>query len=162
LIFFLEDKHPSRHKAPTIKRKEVDTMPSKPFPHVLRQLVRQSRTTPISTSRLPVLLTPQSSISNTRIRWNSTQQPQPQTPSQSPSAEPPPNPHVCLHLPSLKLNCVLIPDNRANSQYQRNFYKEFGRPVAKVFLMAIFTYQLVYFFWAALDIDASVREKEGL
>ncbi|KAI1261236.1 hypothetical protein F5Y18DRAFT_206321 [Xylariaceae sp. FL1019] len=33
------------------------------------------------------------------------------------------------------------------------FYKTFGRPVAKVFLMAIFTYQLAYYFWVRLEQD---------
>ncbi|KAI8633080.1 hypothetical protein F5Y19DRAFT_471337 [Xylariaceae sp. FL1651] len=31
------------------------------------------------------------------------------------------------------------------------FYKTFGRPIAKVFLMAIFTYQLAYYLWARLE-----------
>lgn len=47
-------------------------------------------------------------------------------------------------------------------QVQRNFYKEFGRPVAKVFFMAVFTYQFVYFFWAKLEKDEIVKEKEGM
>ncbi|KAI0157440.1 hypothetical protein GGR57DRAFT_501057 [Xylariaceae sp. FL1272] len=33
------------------------------------------------------------------------------------------------------------------------FYKTFGRPIAKVFLMAIFTYQLAYYFWVRLEQD---------
>ncbi|KAI1452946.1 hypothetical protein F4805DRAFT_462298 [Annulohypoxylon moriforme] len=33
------------------------------------------------------------------------------------------------------------------------FYKTFGRPIAKVFLLAIFTYQLAYYFWVRLEYD---------
>ncbi|KAI1214909.1 uncharacterized protein F4807DRAFT_455360 [Annulohypoxylon truncatum] len=33
------------------------------------------------------------------------------------------------------------------------FYKTFGRPIAKVFLLAIFTYQLAYYFWVRLEHD---------
>ena len=34
---------------------------------------------------------------------------------------------------------------------QIGFYKSFGRPVAKVFLGAIFTYQVLYWGWAKLE-----------
>ncbi|KAI1805489.1 hypothetical protein F4811DRAFT_514995, partial [Daldinia bambusicola] len=33
------------------------------------------------------------------------------------------------------------------------FYKTFGRPMAKVFLLAVFTYQLAYYFWVRLEND---------
>ncbi|KAI1096893.1 hypothetical protein F5B19DRAFT_488099 [Rostrohypoxylon terebratum] len=33
------------------------------------------------------------------------------------------------------------------------FYRTFGRPIAKVFLLAIFTYQLAYYFWVRLETD---------
>lgn len=43
-----------------------------------------------------------------------------------------------------------------------NFYKTFTRPVAKVLLMAIFTYQLAYWGWVKLEQDEirDQREKE--
>ncbi|KAH9910000.1 hypothetical protein F4778DRAFT_713754 [Xylariomycetidae sp. FL2044] len=41
------------------------------------------------------------------------------------------------------------------------FYKTFGRPIAKVFLMAIFTYQLAYYFWARLEHDEIKDEKRA-
>ncbi|KAI3334290.1 hypothetical protein F4824DRAFT_209846 [Ustulina deusta] len=43
----------------------------------------------------------------------------------------------------------------------RTFYKTFGRPIAKVFLMAIFTYQLVYYFWVRLEQDEIRAEMQA-
>ncbi|KAI0012865.1 hypothetical protein F4779DRAFT_567192 [Xylariaceae sp. FL0662B] len=31
------------------------------------------------------------------------------------------------------------------------FYRTFGRPIAKAFLIAIFTYQVAYYFWVRLE-----------
>lgn len=45
---------------------------------------------------------------------------------------------------------------------QTQFYKTFGRPIAKVFLMAIFTYQLVYYVWVRLEHDEIRRGMEGM
>jgi hypothetical protein len=42
---------------------------------------------------------------------------------------------------------------------QRNFYKTFTRPVAKVLLMATFTYQLVYWGWVKLEKDEMMENK---
>ncbi|KAI4844464.1 hypothetical protein E4T44_06176 [Aureobasidium sp. EXF-8845] len=39
----------------------------------------------------------------------------------------------------------------------RAFYKSFGRPIAKVFFMALFTYQVLHFTWLKLE---SMEEKE--
>jgi len=39
------------------------------------------------------------------------------------------------------------------------FYKTFTRPVAKVLLMATFTYQLAYWAWVKLEKDEIKREK---
>ncbi|KAG9512729.1 hypothetical protein KCV07_g9251, partial [Aureobasidium melanogenum] len=39
----------------------------------------------------------------------------------------------------------------------RAFYKSFGRPIAKVFLMALFTYQVLHYAWLRLE---SMEEKE--
>ncbi|KAI0430820.1 hypothetical protein F5Y09DRAFT_218587 [Xylaria sp. FL1042] len=43
----------------------------------------------------------------------------------------------------------------------KTFYKTFGRPIAKVFLMAIFTYQLAYYFWVRLEQDEIRAEMEA-
>ncbi|KAI9046566.1 hypothetical protein LZ554_009310 [Drepanopeziza brunnea f. sp. 'monogermtubi'] len=39
------------------------------------------------------------------------------------------------------------------------FYKVFGRPIAKVLLMATFTYQLAYWGWVYLEKDEIKKEK---
>ncbi|KAF2454977.1 hypothetical protein BDY21DRAFT_365973 [Lineolata rhizophorae] len=41
----------------------------------------------------------------------------------------------------------------------RNFYKSFGRPVAKVFLGSMFTYQLLYWSWLKLEAVEIKKEK---
>ncbi|KAG8159400.1 hypothetical protein KVR01_011061 [Diaporthe batatas] len=40
------------------------------------------------------------------------------------------------------------------------FYKDFTRPVAKVLLMAMFTYQLAYWGWVKLEQDETRAERE--
>nr|POE63718.1 hypothetical protein CFP56_04621 [Quercus suber] len=40
-----------------------------------------------------------------------------------------------------------------------NFYKEFGRPTAKCFLIAVLTYQLLYISWTKLESIEIKREK---
>ncbi|OJJ46285.1 hypothetical protein ASPZODRAFT_67490 [Penicilliopsis zonata CBS 506.65] len=40
-----------------------------------------------------------------------------------------------------------------------NGYKPFVRPFAKVFLGAIFTYQVIYWTWLKLEMDESKVEK---
>ncbi|MCJ1396779.1 hypothetical protein MMC18_009671 [Xylographa bjoerkii] len=42
------------------------------------------------------------------------------------------------------------------------FYKSFGRPIAKVFLGATFTYQVTYWLWTKLEIDEIKRDKAGM
>ncbi|KAI0502978.1 hypothetical protein F5B22DRAFT_631113 [Xylaria bambusicola] len=44
----------------------------------------------------------------------------------------------------------------------KNFYKTFGRPIAKVFLMAIFTYQLAYYFWVRLEQNEIRSEMQAI
>lgn len=44
---------------------------------------------------------------------------------------------------------------------QAQFYKDFTRPVAKVLLMAMFTYQLAYWGWVKLEQDEIRAEREG-
>ncbi|KAI0977366.1 hypothetical protein F4678DRAFT_455512 [Xylaria arbuscula] len=45
---------------------------------------------------------------------------------------------------------------------QKTFYKTFGRPIAKVFLMAIFTYQLAYYLWVRLEQDETRAEMQAI
>ncbi|KAL0633521.1 hypothetical protein Q9L58_007553 [Maublancomyces gigas] len=40
------------------------------------------------------------------------------------------------------------------------FYKEFGRPMSKVFLMAFFSYQVFYWLWVKMRKDEEKREKD--
>lgn len=44
---------------------------------------------------------------------------------------------------------------------QANFYKTFTRPVAKVLLVAVLTYQLVYWSWMKLETDEIRAETAG-
>ncbi|KAL1305530.1 hypothetical protein AAFC00_007141 [Neodothiora populina] len=46
------------------------------------------------------------------------------------------------------------------SNPHRDFYKSFGRPIAKVFLMAWATYQITYWTWSKLDFMEQQGEKE--
>ncbi|PSK55228.1 hypothetical protein B9Z65_2617 [Elsinoe australis] len=67
----------------------------------------------------------------------------------------------------------LIYQTRHNGTYQpptppppksnahRNFWKSFGRPIAKVFLGAMFTYQLTYFAWLKLESIEEKFDKDG-
>ncbi|KAF3064366.1 hypothetical protein GL218_02247 [Daldinia childiae] len=45
---------------------------------------------------------------------------------------------------------------------QAQFYKTFGRPIAKVFLVAVFTYQVAYYFWVRLEQDETRAEMRGM
>ena len=42
------------------------------------------------------------------------------------------------------------------------FYKDFGRPIAKVFLMAFFTYQVTYWTWVKMEKEEAKAEKESM
>ncbi|OBT54006.1 hypothetical protein VE04_06021 [Pseudogymnoascus sp. 24MN13] len=42
-----------------------------------------------------------------------------------------------------------------------NFYKTFTRPIAKVLLLATFTYQLSYYFWVKLEKDEIKSERQN-
>lgn len=44
---------------------------------------------------------------------------------------------------------------------QSQFYKTFTRPVAKVLLMALLTYQLIYWSWLKLETDEIRAERDG-
>ncbi|KAH7318734.1 hypothetical protein B0I35DRAFT_432847 [Stachybotrys elegans] len=41
------------------------------------------------------------------------------------------------------------------------FYKQFSRPVAKVLLMAVLTYQVVYWAWVKLETDEIIAQTEA-
>ena len=47
------------------------------------------------------------------------------------------------------------------SSIEVGFYKRFGRPIAKVFFGAIFTYQVVYLVWNKLETDAVMDQKRS-
>ncbi|CAJ2507845.1 Uu.00g090310.m01.CDS01 [Anthostomella pinea] len=101
--------------------------PTQQLAHPLRALTLR-RTAP-STS-IPRL-------SSSRLS-SSQLQPQPQPQSQAqPRAKPP------------GLNASAPPPKPNPAA----FWKTFGRPIAKVFLGAIFTYQLAYYFWVRLEHD---------
>ena len=44
---------------------------------------------------------------------------------------------------------------------QADFYKTFTRPVAKALLMAVFTYQVLYWSWVKLEQDEKKVEMES-
>lgn len=52
--------------------------------------------------------------------------------------------------------------NSSEPSAYSSFFKTFGRPIAKVSLMAVFAYQLVFFAWMKLETDdiRSSREAE--
>ncbi|KAI0201290.1 hypothetical protein F4808DRAFT_133299 [Astrocystis sublimbata] len=62
---------------------------------------------------------------------------------------------IAQQLPRAHFSSTQAPDTAGDgrSLNHKTFYKTFGRPIAKVFLMAIFTYQLVYFLWVKLEQD---------
>lgn len=51
--------------------------------------------------------------------------------------------------------------NEAHKHLQAAFYKTFTRPLAKTMLLAVFTYQLVYWAWVKLETDEIKAEKTG-
>ena len=46
--------------------------------------------------------------------------------------------------------------------FKVGFYKSFGRPIAKVFLGAVFTYQFTYLAWMRLEKDEIKQQKRGM
>ncbi|KAI1169824.1 hypothetical protein F4777DRAFT_592427 [Nemania sp. FL0916] len=74
-------------------------------------------------------------------------------------------------IPRPSIAILRLPHARFSSsqppQYQephghRAFYKTFGRPIAKVFLMAIFVYQVAYFVWVKLEQDEMRAEAQAI
>ena len=52
------------------------------------------------------------------------------------------------------------PPRSQESNPHRNFYKTFGRPVIKNFLVAVLTYQVLYYSWMYLE-SMEVQEQKG-
>jgi hypothetical protein len=46
--------------------------------------------------------------------------------------------------------------------WQISIYKDFGRPFAKVFLMAVFVYQALYWTWMKMEKDEEKRIMSGM
>lgn len=44
---------------------------------------------------------------------------------------------------------------------QVGFYRSFGRPIAKVFLGAMFTYQMTYLLWLKLETEETKADQNG-
>ncbi|RDW68506.1 hypothetical protein BP5796_09163 [Coleophoma crateriformis] len=67
--------------------------------------------------------------------------------------------------PAAENPTVLVPEHlchthtQANREEQRQFYKTFTRPVAKVVLMATFVYQALYWSWVKMEKDEIKGEK---
>ncbi|KAI1131991.1 hypothetical protein F5Y10DRAFT_27199 [Nemania abortiva] len=64
------------------------------------------------------------------------------------------------HFPRARFSSAHDPKLEGSLNH-KTFYKTFGRPIAKVFLMAIFTYQLAYYFWVKMEQDEIRTEMEA-
>lgn len=62
-----------------------------------------------------------------------------------------------------RLNSTYQPPDppKSASNPHRNFYKTFGRPIAKNFLIAVCTYQLLYLGWTKLESMEIKQQKEA-
>jgi hypothetical protein len=47
------------------------------------------------------------------------------------------------------------------SSLQAQFYKTFTRPIGKVLVLAVFTYQVAYWTWTKLEADEHREETDG-
>ena len=52
------------------------------------------------------------------------------------------------------------PRSQKEPNPHRDFYKQFGRPVVKNFLVAVMTYQVLYYSWMYLE-SVEVQEQKG-
>ena len=61
--------------------------------------------------------------------------------------------HGRARLPSKRFDSTYQPPDapKAVSNPHRDFYRTFGRPIAKNFLIAVFTYQVLYWSWLKLE-----------
>lgn len=64
------------------------------------------------------------------------------------------------HLPRARFSSAHDPQPEGSLNH-KTFYKTFGRPIAKAFLIAVFTYQLAYYFWVKLEQDEMRAEMEA-
>ncbi|KAK3066642.1 hypothetical protein LTR53_016927 [Teratosphaeriaceae sp. CCFEE 6253] len=53
------------------------------------------------------------------------------------------------------------PQSQQKPNPHGNFYKTFGRPLAKTFLIAVATYQVLYVSWLKLESIETKRDKEA-
>ncbi|TRX95371.1 hypothetical protein FHL15_003702 [Xylaria flabelliformis] len=77
------------------------------------------------------------------------------------SAQLMPRSHIAQQLPRARFSSTQASDGQGSLNH-KTFYKTFGRPIAKVFLMAIFTYQLAYYFWVKLEQDEARAEMQAI
>lgn len=56
---------------------------------------------------------------------------------------------------------LLFRANQIANEIQRDFYKYRSRPVFKAALIAIFTYEIIYWGWLKLESMETKHEKEG-
>ncbi|KAI1753431.1 hypothetical protein F4782DRAFT_496213 [Xylaria castorea] len=71
-----------------------------------------------------------------------------------------PRSRIAQQLPRARFSSTQA-SNDQGSLNHKTFYKTFSRPIAKVFLMAIFTYQLAYYFWVKLEQDEVRAEMQA-
>ncbi len=132
---------------------------------------------PQSTIYLEKAMTPPGFL-NTRRPLSSTSFPSllrsPSRRASSTSAKAVSSPHVRSYLPTyLTLpspafstyipGITYLPASPSKTScHQVGFYKSFGRPIAKVFLGAMFTYQITYLVWHRLEIEETKAYKTGI
>jgi hypothetical protein len=89
---------------------------------------------------------------------------------------PPPFARTLLPVPPPCTRAFTSPQPQPPQQQQQQpqqpslnaqFYRTFGRPIAKTFLLAVFTYQVAYYFWVRLEqneikgeLQATINELE--
>ncbi|KAI1647246.1 uncharacterized protein F4817DRAFT_365385 [Daldinia loculata] len=112
------------------------------------------------TARAPCHPTPLQQLQRPRARFSSSSPVGQEARSPNVSSIPPslpPSPYQGS-LPSI-IHPYLRDEKLTSSQAQ--FYKTFGRPIAKVLLVAVFTYQVAYYFWVRLEQDETRAEMRG-
>lgn len=104
---------------------------------------------PLLRSRIPI--TQRASLSTSTARWS-------QDSSSSSAYREGVSISICL---STLPDCLTISQFNANPCNQMARYKLFVSPFAKVFLGAIFTYQVIHWTWLKLEMDESKAEKNS-
>lgn len=64
--------------------------------------------------------------------------------------------------PHVSANICLLCNDPYLMFFKVGFYKSYGRPIAKVFLGAVFTYQFTYLAWMRLEKDEIKQQKRGM